>query len=602
MAGTSSLLRSASARKAAIQNEKNRIIDMEWNLSAKTEADFAIYQAHYEDAAKSAKSSDKITFQNKIITANRSYRSKAIQQASIDVIEGRIDNETKQSLMIDLYNDAIDNEDLNQAQTLRLQIDNLQNTIIAEKAAMLNTAKQMADAGYKQVKAFATDLKNGNAPIMGGVSLNYMNELFRDLGPANLQPALDELGQRIGIPTPSFIDIAHYYAEQTLTNLEVAAQNLQPDEAAVIRNDINAYRNGSKKFDIPGMTGDMGITYDDLVRAKESQINGSSPIIASQNAADGRPGFTRVPLARWEVGKDANGNSIITAVYEQPEAKATITSNLNATDGSDNAQVKAYINGFEVESGRKLFRTPTGDIVDDKGRGVKIGGATFENVNLSPEEALAARGFRVNEGGTVDLPNAENVPQELRGMKNVGYQVDDNGNIQFAFDTKDAQGQVSRGLFTFDAKNNRFANAQEDILKAQENKAIFNREFGGSTMQSARIGDTLQAGKITRDVLQQDKLAQEAIQQSAKMQQNLQQAASAQALNTLPNQPLKVMNLPAVTRPLQVVNTPPPTTPLKVVNTPSNANVKVYKAPITQGTTQKVSVVNTIPSGTLRVR
>jgi len=598
MAGTSSLLKSAASRRAAIQNEKNRIADMEWNLSAQTADDLKIYQDHYDAASKNAKSSDRITYQNKLLSATRAYRSNEIQRATINVLEGNMDNYSKQSMMVGLYNSALDNGDYNAAQNLRQQIDSLQQTIMNEKVQAMNTAKQMAEAGYTSVKAFVSDIKSGDANIMGGVSLNYMNDLYRQVGPQGMEPYLAELGRRMGIPTPSFIDIAAYYAEETLRNLDVAAANLPPDEAAKVMNDKAAYLNGSKKFSLPGLSGDQGITYDDLVRAKESQINGSSPIIASMNAADGRPGFTKAPLANWTLVTDANGMPLITANYVQPEAGADVTSALNATNDLGMKQVEAYING--VKQSGKFFMDANGNVKDEKGKGVKLGNAEFKDVLLSPQEALAAKGFRVNANGTVDLPNDPAVPPELAGQKNVKYNVDGMGNIQFAYETKDAEGKITSSLFTYDVKNNRFASAAEDLATARNDQQIFNQNFGGNTLQASRVGDVLQTGKTTREALQTASAAKElaAFQQS---QQTLQQSATQQQLNSLPNKPLSVQPLPAQ-KPIQVVNTPPPLQPLQVVNTPSNANVKVYNAPITQGVAPKVKV-DTSPtfSGTLKV-
>lgn len=598
MAGTSSLLKSAASRRAAIQNEKNRIVDMEWNLSAQTADDLRLYQNHYETASKTAKSSDRITYQSKLLSATRAFRSNEIQRATINVLEGNMDNQAKQDLMVGLYKDAVDNGDYNAAQNLRQQIGNLEQTIMNEKVQAMNTAKQMAEAGYTSIKAFVSDIKSGDANIMGGVSLNYLNDLYRQVGPQGIEPALAELGRRMGIPTPSFIDIAYYYAEQTLANLDVAAANLPADEAAKVMNDKAAYLNGSKKFSLPGLSGDQGISYDDLVRARESQINGSSPIIASMNAADGRPGFTKAPLANWTLVTDANGNPLITANYVQPEIGADVTTALNATNNLGMKQVDAYING--VKQTKKYFMDANGNVKDEQGKGVKLGNAEFRDVLLSPQDALAAKGFRVNANGTVDIPNDPSAPPELAGQKNIKYNVDGMGNIQFAYETKDATGKISSNLFTYDIKNNRFASAAEDLATAKTDQQIFNQNFGGNTLQASKVGDVLQTGKTTREALQTATAAKELASMQA-AQQKLQQTATQQQLNTLPNKPLSVQPLP-VQQPLQVVNTPPPLQPLQVVNTPSTANVKVYNAPITQGVAPKVKVDSGPAfSGTLKV-
>lgn len=618
MASVSSLLRSATARKAAIQTQNNRVIDTEWDLSAKTSDDLATYTDHYNKAMDTASASDQITYQSKLITATRSFRTAETQRASINVLEGRMDNESKQNLLIGLYNGAVDNGDLAGAQSLNLQIDNLQNTIIQEKTAALNTAQQMADAGYTSVKSFVSDVEAGDAPIMGGVSLNYMNELFRQVGPQGMDAYLHVLGGRLGIPEPSFIDVANYYAEQTLSNLQVAASNLTGADAAKVQNDIAGYLNGTKKFDIPGLTGDNGITYDDLVRAKESQINGSSPIIASQNAADGRPGFIKAPLQNWTVAKDANGNDVITANYEQPELGQGVGSNadssLISTNDTGMQEVRATVNGV-LDKTTKYFMNSQGDVKDIYGRGVKLGNATFTPVHLNAADALQARGFRVNSDGTVDLPNDQSVPPELQGLKAVKYNVDENGNIQFAFETKNVDGSLARNLFTYDPngttpgmgeRSGVFRSAGQDAVVAKQDNLIFNRDFKGTTSQASRIGDVLQTSDKAREAIQV-----KAAQDLAVANKAAQVAASASSQNIVQgsgnlnldnyhpsaSNPLQVKNPAPVLRPL-VVTAPAPTAPLQVKNTPANANVglPIYQPVITQGLGVKIQQPSSVPA------
>jgi len=510
-----------------------------------------------------------------------------------------MDNEAKQNLMIDLYKSAIDNEDYNAAQTLRLQIDTLQNTILQERTAALNTAQQMAENGYKEVKSFVSDIKSGDAPIMGGVSLNYVNQLYKEVGPGGMQPALEELGRRLGIPTPSYIDIAAYYADQALANMQVAAQNLTGSDAAAVQNDIAAIMNGSKKFDLPGLAGDKGITYDDLQRAREAQINGSSPIIASQNAADGKPGFIRAKLSSWNAVTDAAGNVVIIPNYEQPEYKANQTSNLPSTDSQGRTQVEAIVNG--VKQSGKYYRDKQGNVVDEKGKGVKLANATFNDVYMAPNDALQARGFRVNADGTVDFPNGDpSIPADLQGFKTNQYKVDHHGNLQYTYETKDANGQIQRELFTYDVRNNRFASAAQDALTAASDRQIFQQQFkGNGLLQGSGIGDVLQTGDNTRKTLQAAEAEKARVAAAAASQQTLQQSNPGNVLNLGVPQgfQLQVKNpLPTTTRPLSVVNAPAPTQPLTVQNTPSNASVKVYNAPITQGLQVQVQQPKYVPT------
>ena len=336
------------------------------------------------------------------------------------------------------------------------------------------------------------------------------------------------------------------------------------------------------------------MTYDDLLRAKEAQINGSSPIVATQNGADGRPGFVRAKLANWTAVLDANGELVISPTYVQ--GGGSQTSNLSATDTQGRTRVDVLING--VKQNQQYYQDAKGNLFTQDGKKASVPKeATIQKSYLTTEEALTQQGFGIKDG-LVDIPNNLNVPLELANAKNVKYWTDNNGRVQFAFEQKDAEGNTFRDAYTYDPQTGRYEKASLAAPIAAQDRQMFKENYGGRTQQSDIVGNSIQAPTMSQQSLQ--KISQEQIQATQKQQ--VQQAASAQQLNQLPNQPLQVAPIPQPAQPLQVVNVPQPTKPLQVVNTPSSANVKVINTPITQGLLPTVKVVDTPQTGTLRVQ
>jgi hypothetical protein len=456
---------------------------MEWNLSAKTADDLRMYQDHYNEAAKTSSASSKISIQSKLIGATRAYRSNEIQRSSIGVLEGSMDNVSKQNLMIGLYNSSLDNGDYDAAQNLRNQIDTLQNTIIAEQTAALNTAKRMAEAGYSTIKAYVTDLKNGSAKIFdsgdgNAMSLNDINNLYKQYGEAGMAPFFAKFAAANGVPITSYVDIANTYAKTMMTELQTSASNLIGEDRASVMNDIIDYNNGAKKISIPGMVGDdKGITIDDLNRAVESQANGTSPIIASQNSNGGRPGFVPAKVQSWAITTDANGVSKPTVVYRQQQAGEGVGKdalvNFNVTDAAGNMGVSATTATGQPYGGGTLFKAPNGDLIDKTGKVVvkasevpmlEAKGVTFKTADkIAAEKALQDRGFTTYADNTVDLPQGAQIPDIYKGQKAVSYNVDTNGLVQFAFENKtgDPKSPYQRSILVYDPKTNLYTSTLE---------------------------------------------------------------------------------------------------------------------------------------------
>lgn len=601
MASTTSLLRSAAARRQAIVDQQNKIADMEWNLSAKTADDLAVYRAHYEKNLATANASDSLSYQNKLITATRTFTSKEIQRATINTLEGRGDNTNKLQTMIGLYKAAVDNDDLNLAQSLNLQIDNLQNTIINEQTKALNTATTMYNAGYDNDKQFVADLKAGDAPIFGGYSLNDLNKIYRDNGPTYMAAYVDAISQHTGKPMYSYVDLVQQYAAETLDSITTLAAQYPEGSTEQLKLLSEAYKiqNGDTTFKVPGKgengSSEISLTYEELNRAKEAQVTGSSPLIASDNVAGGKAGFIKASIQNWQTVINPDGSISVQPVYGQAEAGAKLMSNLPVTDQLGNVQVELTKAGRPISG--TYYQTKDGKVIDASGKTIDTNGVDVKDLNLSVQEALKAQNFRINEGGTVDLPTT--APGALAGKKAVGYNVDKNGNVQFAFETVGENGQPSRQLITYDPRTNQYHDASADYaLYQQEQQRIKSVAEGNSP-----VSDVLASSMGSSTVLEQAQTKSAQLEAKLALQQAAtpQQTITAQQLNTIkPTQPLSVAQ--PVAQPKLTV-TQAPQQKISIAQPIAQPTLQVATTPITQGlVAPKVSVAAPTSQPTLTVR
>lgn len=169
----SSLLATATARRAKILEQEDAQVAFEWSLSTKTYDDFVAYSNYLSDrAGKTTDPSKQLSYQKAIVGARKGYVSNDIQRANIDVIEGRSTDTAKYGTMATLYHQAIDNGDYDLAQSLNLQLDNLsvkiQLAATAAAEAAQRVASTLAQNGVKTLKDLATQIKTGDQIITLG--------------------------------------------------------------------------------------------------------------------------------------------------------------------------------------------------------------------------------------------------------------------------------------------------------------------------------------------------------------------------------------------------------------------------------------------------
>lgn len=597
MAGTSALLKSAASRRAAIQNEKNRGVDMEWQLSAKTEDDLALYISHYNDAATKVSGSDRLGYLNKVTSARRSYQSNEIQRASIRVLEGNGTNEDKLATIETLYNQAVDNGDYDSAQNLRQQFDSLYKTIQSEREQSVNLATAAYNSGYKEVEKYVKDLVNGDASPFGegGLTMKELGVRIRQVGPEGMGAEVDAIANEMGIPGAPLEQVLLAFSDNATAAAIANRDQYQPgtDEYMNLSNIVEQSKNETA-LKIPGPDGKMVSVSPEELRmgAMARQTNGTSMFRPTDN------GFALNKVQRYEYGIDpATGEATMVPRF------TTGNPNLYKTDtnldrygsmyGTGQSNVAAGMNGYnfvqvDLQDGRGVqkFAMKDGQLyeLDINGDQPKIGqkpvmsvedvkkqNAQVEQQYLTPKKALEQFGYEFDETGRI---LDEGAYRE--------WQVDpETGRIQFKIErydptNPDASQQYSYDLKTIDLNTGRSALLSQETQKiALENKRLAGATNAQNLMMPAGASSLLQKA--------------EGIQKLQKAAQ-VQQTATAQQISAMPAQPIKVAPLPATTQPLKVTATPKTAAKVSVSPTPAKPKVSVYQAPISAGAAPKVSV------------
>lgn len=165
----SSLMRSAAATRQKIQQQQDSQIAFEWDMSAQTYDDYLSYSRYLNDQSRNATDpSQQLTYANKIKSAQRSFTSNEIQRNTQSVMEGRSSIADKKQVIMNLYDRAVNNGDMNLAQNLVSTWDGLDKQEQAQAEAAANAAERLqraqdtyqnkTGAGYASI---AQGLKDG---------------------------------------------------------------------------------------------------------------------------------------------------------------------------------------------------------------------------------------------------------------------------------------------------------------------------------------------------------------------------------------------------------------------------------------------------------
>ena len=608
MATTSQLLRTAESRKRAVQNEMNRLVDANWAVSAKTPADLEQYMAYYQDLTTKVAQKDLLSISNKMISARKAFVSNELQRSSIDVLEGNATNQDKLNKMVNFYNEAVNNGDLDFAQQLRYQIDTLYKTVAQEQTNAINVATAAYKQNYADVKAYISDLMNGDAaPVGATYSLNTLNNFYKQTTPDQFNATISQEFAKTGQNIATYEQMALSYAEETIKSIQtqMAQYPTGSAEYMTLANSLYKAQNDSI-YGVPGIKGDINLSVNDLREAVTAQrVNGTGPLTPAISADGKSSGFVKNDISQYELGVNpATGQYEIVPRYTTADTQAMLTkdnavpygatqatgmSNLQSTSGDytlisadlgQGAGVKTYAAkngevfdytgnkvGKKVSTLSKLQEDYAKKLAEYQAGTTTTAPARPEQQYLTPEAALKTRGIEASNGFMT-----------INGMK-VPYKVDQNGNIQYTIQRPDATGKMTAETITWNLATGQQASASEDVTKIMAEQQRIAQQAQPSGIQGQGGATNILQGANTTQVLQQAQQTQKAI--------STQNATGLSTLQQMTNQPLQVAPFQQQVSPLKVM--PTPTAPqISVAPTPTPSPLSMYIAPITATAPLKV--------------
>lgn len=607
MTRVTQLLRNAASRQRAIQNEQNRLVDMDWNLSAKTAVDYESYVSYYNDLATKVDPKDALSIQNKLISARKSFIRNEIQRESIGILEGTSTNNTKLNKLVSFYNEAFSNGDYDLAQDLRLQINTLYATVAEEQVNTVNTAMAAAEQNYKDVKAYVDALAKGDAaPVGKAYSLNQMVDFYRNTTPEQFSQFLQDQAQKEGVATPTF--------EQAILGFAEAAVQAASSQASQYATDTAEYQELSNKvvdlqtkdvFSLPGIDGDFKVSLNDLREAVVAQQTNQTGPFTPAISRDGRTsGFVRNDIGQYELGINPetgeyemvaryttnNLSNMLTKANAVPYGRTIETgrSNIEASLG-EYSLITADLGKGE---GPQTYGVKNGEVFEVSGNRIGKKVSSLDKLNKNYEKALKeyeralAAGEQVGERPQTPFAQQYATPEEA--LKQKGYEVKNNqilingtfypyrvdnmGNIQYTVQRPNEQGKLTAETVTLDLRTNRTSTASEDVAKIAAERQRVQQAARPSGIQGQGGSTAILQGADTSRVLQQAQQVQRTAQ--------VQQTAGVDVLQQPLQQPLKVSALPQQVTPVKVMPTPAAPT-LAVAPAPPLPPLSVYQAPLT---------------------
>jgi hypothetical protein len=393
MPGISSLLKSAEATQRRIRQQRDAEVAYEWQLSAKTYEDFQAYQGYLRSQASSATDpSDLLGYEKNINSARSSYVSNEIQRQSIDVIEGRSTNTEKKSAMTRLYYMSVDEGNFDLAQSMNLQIDNLDLKIQAEADAAQALAGKMAILQAKSVED-AVDLLKGYS--------KELNDIYREKGPEQFNKEMSQYAEELGVAPGDFFGMHLRIAQEvnSVYDNELASDS-DPDNQRKFQKAKNTF-NSSNAIELPGTNGkSISVSYQDLVDQADAARTGQT-IFRAVKTADGT-GFERNKETGFVWGRDEAGNYRAIKTY-QP-----------TTDYSSTVY-KTQISS----KGDTQYLDSNDQVVAVKGKDGNIRGINGKTINDASKQnyadLLKQNGFNVISGGGSDYIEIA-TPRDLMGL------------------------------------------------------------------------------------------------------------------------------------------------------------------------------------------
>lgn len=328
MPSTSSLLKSADATRKKIRQQQDAEVAYEWQLSAKTYDDFQAYSKYLKDQSeKTNDPSELLNYRKAVNSARSAYISNDIQRQSIDVIEGRSTNTQKKDAMTRLYYMAADEGNLDLAQSLRLQIDNLDIKIQNEAQAAQNLAGSLASLNANSVEDAVTQLKGFQ---------NELNSLFKEKGTKQFTEEMAQYAQELGVEPGDFFGM-HLKIAQEINKVydDALASDTDPTNQRKFQTAKNNF-NKSASIPLPSATGkDMKVTYQDLVDQADAARTGQT-LFGTVQTGEGTV-FSRNKETGFVWGRTEDGTYRPITVYK-PKTDYTSGAYKTQIDSKGNVQ------------------------------------------------------------------------------------------------------------------------------------------------------------------------------------------------------------------------------------------------------------------------
>lgn len=477
MPSTSSLLRSSASTRKKVLAQQDAEAEYEYSLGYKTYEDYREYDRYLDKRASSTTDPGQaLTLQKRRNSAFRGYMSNEIQRQTIGVLEGRQSNVDKYNAMYQLYQNAISQGLYDQAQTLYLQLGNLDKTIQNEALAAASGAaaavRGQVTAINDEVKAHETALSE-LGKILQAVGPDGFDKEIKKLAPdiVAMYPDLAPVFQAGG--TVGFFDIANGIVSNIQDTYAEAISQLPPEEAATLQAKLDSIMSGSKTFKIPGVKD--GVTFQDLQREIEAKQAGGQYFFRGEDGV-----LEKGKLTDYTWGKDGK----IVGVYANPYSEGLQDNPYNQViDQFDQSQVyRRDENGNYIDDkGKVVAEFKDGQITAPGGGEFKSEAdrnAALKNASQSFETLLKEQGFNtVKKDGKMYVTVTEAVKARLGnipGLNNgdpVEVVQDGQGNLRFV---KKEGGKQRLYQMAFDQYGK--ANLRE--LQAGEQGAISARSLG----------------------------------------------------------------------------------------------------------------------------
>lgn len=562
MAAISSLLKSAETAQKRIQQQNDAEVAYEWQMSAKTYGDLQAYSQYINtQASKTSDPSALLTYQKASDGARSAFTSNEIQRQSIDVLEGRTTNTQKKSAMTDLYFAAADAGNLDLAQSLNLQIDNLDVKIQGEADAAQALAGKLAALNAKSVGDAIDTLK--------GYS-DQLNTLFQEKGVKGFTDEMTSYAKELGVQPGDFFGMHLRIAQEINSTYDNAlASDSDPSNQRTYQQEKNAF-NTQASIALPSVNGStLKVSYQDLVNQADAARTGQT-IFRTVDTGEGTV-FERNKETGFVWGRDENGNYRAIPVY-QPNTDYTSQTYSTKVDSNGNT----------------IYLDKNGATVATQSKNGSVQGVNGKSINDAAKrnysDLLKQNGFNIisDSGGYIEIANP--MGQKING---IGVDIGNASETIRLYKNPDGQLQIV-------GDNNQYYNLGFDqqtgqftgLLKDQPNPITmlsdnFSQDFisklDRSQLPAGTIGiaDTglastqlLQAGEFTRaDIANRQQLDQ--LAQAQAQAEKAAKVQAAQAIQPTVNPQLTpTVNLQAPNNSAQRLQ--PAAAPLQA---PSNAQV-----------------------------